>query len=589
MLTFQDLGLKPGILKALEDLGFETPTAIQAKAIPFLIESERDLFGFAQTGTGKTAAFSLPVLHQLDADNDAIQAIILCPTRELCLQIRNDIQLFLKHTKELHVTALYGGEPVFHQVKELRKCPQIVVGTPGRVLDLINRRKLNLSTVNYLILDEADEMLNMGFKDELDAIIGETPKERQSLLFSATMPKEVEQIAREYLTNPHEIAAASPNSGVKTVEHKYCVVRGNERYEALKRIADINANIYGIVFCRTRMETKEVAAQLMSDGYYADALHGDLSQQQREYVMDRFRGKSIRLLVATDVAARGIDVKALTHVIHYKIPEQLENYVHRSGRTGRAGNKGESIALVTGRDQYKIRNIEKTIGQEFSKMLIPTGEEVCKQRLLSLVEKIKGGSVSEEITPFLPTLFEHFEEISKEDIIKLFVSEQFSRVLEYYKGANDLNVKDNKRSKDRERGGESGGGQMIDFARFHMNLGNKHKITPPKIIGMINDSLGVRNIEIGKIEILNGFAYFEIDAQYESRLLDGFKKSSVNVSGISVVVERTKDKPRTQEVRGGGRRGGGGGGDRRFRRSSGGGKSRNFSGGRKPKRGVRGK
>ncbi len=573
MSTFEELGLSPNVLKALGDLGFETPTKVQEQAIPFVIESDQDLVALAQTGTGKTAAFSLPIIHKLDKDSRAIQALVLCPTRELCIQITKDIASYTKYDRDIQTVSVYGGAPMDGQVRLLRKGCHIVVGTPGRVRDMIERRKLDISNINFLVLDEADEMLTMGFKDELDAILASTPVEKQGLLFSATMPREIDAIAENYMRNPKKIEVSSRNSANLDVKHVYCVARSSDRYRALKRIADISPEMYGIVFCRTRAETKEVADWLMADGYSADALHGDLSQAQRDYVMGRFRKKSIQLLVATDVAARGIDVSDLTHVLHYKIPDQLENYIHRSGRTGRAGKKGISIALLTSKETHKIRLLEKKINQKFEQRLIPTGEAVCEKRMLATIDKIATKEIDPSIEKFLPMVYEQLASFSKEEILQKFVTLEFERFLSYYKNAPDLNVtpgKEGRRVRE-DRGSRRERSENSNFARFYVNVGSKHKVTAPRMIGLINDSLKAKGVEIGKIEIMKGFSFFEIDKAYEAEMLAN--SGRLKVSGIDVLVERTSD--RTESRRDSGSRGRSGGGGKFKRRD--GGKSRERS------------
>jgi len=558
MSTFEELGLSPNVLKALGDLGFEHPTKVQEQAIPFVIESDQDLVALAQTGTGKTAAFSLPIIHKLDKDSRAIQALVLCPTRELCIQISKDIASYTKYERGIQTVSVYGGAPMDGQVRQLRKGCHIVVGTPGRVRDMIERRKLDISNINFLVLDEADEMLTMGFKDELDAILASTPVEKQGLLFSATMPREIDAIAENYMRNPKKIEVSTRNSANLDVKHVYCVTRSSDRYRALKRIADISPEMYGIVFCRTRAETKEVADWLMADGYSADALHGDLSQAQRDYVMGRFRKKNIQLLVATDVAARGIDVSDLTHVLHYKIPDQLENYIHRSGRTGRAGKKGVSIALLTSKETHKIRLLEKKINQKFERRLIPTGEAVCEKRMLTTIEKIATTEVDPNIEKFLPTVYEQLSNFSKEEILQKFITLEFDRFLSYYKNAPDLNVtpgKEGRRTRE-DRGSRRDRGNS-NFARFYVNVGSKHKVTAPRMIGLINDSLKVKGVEIGKIEIMKGFSFFEIDKAYESQMLEN--SGRLKVAGIDVLVERTSDRTESRKDRSRSRSNGSGG------------------------------
>lgn len=557
MSTFEELGLSPNVLKALGDLGFEHPTKVQEQAIPFVIESDQDLVALAQTGTGKTAAFSLPIIHKLDKDSRAIQALVLCPTRELCIQISKDIASYTKYERGIQTVSVYGGAPMDGQVRQLRKGCHIVVGTPGRVRDMIERRKLDISNINFLVLDEADEMLTMGFKDELDAILASTPVEKQGLLFSATMPREIDAIAENYMRNPKKIEVSTRNSANLDVKHVYCVTRSSDRYRALKRIADISPEMYGIVFCRTRAETKEVADWLMADGYSADALHGDLSQAQRDYVMGRFRKKNIQLLVATDVAARGIDVSDLTHVLHYKIPDQLENYIHRSGRTGRAGKKGVSIALLTSKETHKIRLLEKKINQKFERRLIPTGEAVCEKRMLTTIEKIATTEVDPNIEKFLPTVYEQLSNFSKEEILQKFITLEFDRFLSYYKNAPDLNVTGKEGRRTREDRGSRRDRGNSNFARFYVNVGSKHKVTAPRMIGLINDSLKVKGVEIGKIEIMKGFSFFEIDKAYEAQMLEN--SGRLKVAGIDVLVERTSDRTESRKDRSRSRSNGSGG------------------------------
>lgn len=545
MLTFEELGLRPSILKALGDLGFEQPTEVQAQAVPFVLDSDQDLVALAQTGTGKTAAFSLPMIQKVDPKANFIQALVLCPTRELCIQISRDIADFTKYDKNIQTVPVYGGAPIEGQIRAIKRGCHIVVGTPGRVRDMIERKKLHIEQLRFLVLDEADEMLTMGFKDELDAILAKTPVEKQALLFSATMPREIDAIAENYMRAPEKIEIGKRNSGNTDVKHVYCVTRASDRYRALKRIIDLSSDMYAIVFCRTRAETKEVADWLMADGYGADALHGDLSQAQRDYVMGRFRKRTIQLLIATDVAARGIDVNDLTHVLHYKIPDQLENYIHRSGRTGRAGKKGLSIALLTGRETSKVRLLEKKIGQTFERRLIPTAEQVCERRLYTLINKIATHEVNEAIEPYMETVYEQLQGFSKEELMQRMVSMEFNRVLEYYKDAPDLNLNTNKKGerKERKERGKRGGKER--FARFFINVGSKQKMNASRLISMINSSVKEKGVEIGKIEIMRGFSFFEIDEAYEDHLLNGFKRG-MQVAGAHVVVERTAARGEAQ-------------------------------------------
>ncbi|HAW82313.1 MAG TPA: DEAD/DEAH box helicase, partial [Balneola sp.] len=415
MPTFKELGLKQELLDAVEKLGFTQPTKVQELAIPTILESQRDLIALAQTGTGKTGAFGLPSLHQIDTNSDDVQVLVLSPTRELAIQIARDLKDFAKYQKAVKTVAVYGGANISTQIKALRNGCQVVIGTPGRMLDLINRKQLDVRNVRTLVLDEADEMLNMGFQDDLDAILKDTPKEKQTLLFSATMPKGIAKIAKKYMNNPEEIEVGERNAGAKNVEHHYYMVHAKNRFEALKRVTDMNPDIYGIIFCRTRRETAEIASKLNKDGYDVDLLNGDLSQAQRDDVMDRFRTKDLQLLVATDVAARGLDVNELTHVINYNLPDDLEVYIHRSGRTGRAGNSGISISIIHTRETGRIRALEKMSGKDFIKKEVPSGEEICGIRMLNLIDTVKETKVNEEqMAKFLPEALEKLADLERD-------------------------------------------------------------------------------------------------------------------------------------------------------------------------------
>ncbi len=546
MTTFKEIGLKATILKALDTLGFETPTPIQEKTIPHLLESNKDLLAFAQTGTGKTAAFGLPVLNQIDTDSTDTQCLILCPTRELCLQISNDLVDFSKFIQELKVTAVYGGDSIERQIKELNKGAQVVVGTPGRVGDLIRRRRLKIANIKWMVLDEADEMLSMGFKEELDTILSETPAEKQTLLFSATMPKTLTSIAKKYMKSPDEISVGGKNKGAETVSHEYYMVRAKDRYTALKRIADINPAIYGIVFCRTRRETKEVADSLIRDGYNADAIHGDLSQAQREHVMKRFKQQSLQLLVATDVAARGLDVNNLTHVINYNLPDSNETYVHRSGRTGRAGKEGVSITIIHSREKGRIRDIQKKVGKNFTYRQVPGGQEICEKQLYHLVDKMEHVEVNEaEVKSFLPEIFKKLDWMSKEELIKHFVSLEFNRFLDYYKNAPDININENTREpKDgkTDEGRSKNRKKSVQYTRFFLNIGKKSKLNPASLIELITSKTENKTIEIGEIEILKTFSFFEVEKSEENAIMKGFQDSSFNDIPLAVEVSNPKAK-----------------------------------------------
>ena len=545
MSTFLELGLKEPINRALTDLGYEKPTVIQEKAIPQIISSTDDLKAFAQTGTGKTAAFSLPILELLDDNSGNVQAIILSPTRELAVQIGNNIKDFCKYLPNVKVTTVYGGSSMEDQIRSLKRGSQIVVGTPGRTVDLIKRRALKLGNVKWLVLDEADEMLNMGFKDELDKVLEATPDTKQTLLFSATFPREVEAIARNYMTKPVEITSGEKNAGSENVSHEFYSVTERTRYPALKRIADLNPDIYAIIFCRTRRETQEVADNLIRDGYSADSLHGDLSQGQRDSVMGKFRKRTIKILVATDVAARGLDVTELTHVLNHKLPDQIENYTHRSGRTGRAGNKGISIVLVNGKEKGKLRQIERIIKKKFVEGKVPSGKEIVQNQLMNLIDKVQSTEVNEsEMEEFLPSIYEKLESLDREELIKKFVSLEFNTMLKYYensKDLNDLSSRDNSRARTENE----------NMTRFFINIGRKDNLNPGTLIGLINDQNIGDKVEIGSIDILDTFSFFEIDKNFEEKTLEAFASNQPDFEGRSVNIEITK-----KERSGGGRRGG---------------------------------
>ena len=549
MSIFKELGLSQAIVDSLIDLGYEQPTEIQKIAIPQILSSKNDLKAFAQTGTGKTAAFSLPILEQVDISNKNTQAIILSPTRELAIQIANNINDFSKNMNNLKTIAVYGGANIEEQIRPLKRGVQIVVGTPGRTLDLIKRKVLNLESIQWLVLDEADEMLNMGFKEELDKILEKTPKTKQTLLFSATFPREVEAIARNYMNKPIEMSAGTKNVGADNVEHEFYQVTDRNRYPGLKRIADVNPDIYSIVFCRTRRETKEIAEKLIDDGYSADALHGDLSQAQRDMVMQKFRTKHLQILVATDVAARGLDVNDLTHVINYKLPDQTENYTHRSGRTGRAGKKGISVAIITSKERNKLKPIERKLQKQFVQKQIPNGQEICEVQLYKLIDKIHDIEVNEkDIKDYLPQIHEKLQELDRDELIKRFVSIEFNQFLSYYKDSRDLNNSD--APGDRRRSGDE------SLTRFYINQGKMDNLTPARLIGFINESLKKRDVEIGQIEILKSFSFFEIDKNFTPDVLE--KMNGVDFNDRNVIVEVTA-KPK-----------GGGGGRRRSSNKGGG-------------------
>ncbi len=555
MTLFNEMELSSEIQLAIEQLGFEQPTPIQEKVVPFLLQKKQDLVALAQTGTGKTAAFGLPILQQINNTLKATQTLVLSPTRELAIQIATDLESYAKHTEKINIATVYGGADIKRQIKQLERGAQIVVGTPGRTLDLIKRKKLKVDEIRWLVLDEADEMLSMGFKEDLDAILKNSPKEKQTLLFSATMPKEIVSIANKYMNNPLEISAGKKNIGAENVEHHYYLVHARDRYIALKRIADVNPKIYGLIFCRTRAETKEVADKLMHDGYNADALHGDLSQAQRDHVMARFRNKHLQMLVATDVAARGLDVNDLTHVINYNLPDDPEIYIHRSGRTGRAGKRGISISLIHLREKGKLRQVEKSVNKKFIQQQVPSGKEICKKQLFNLIDGVEKVEVNEnEIETFMPVIYKKLSWLEREDLIKRFVSVEFNRFLKYYENAPDINVdesrhkepefergergkKSNKRNrgdrKNRKRNG-------YEYSRFFFNLGKKNGINKRKIIDLVNEHLPNKSAEIGDIEVMKNFSFFEVEKRYEKQMLKSMKNAKFKGQRIGIDLAKGK-------------------------------------------------
>tara|TARA_Y100000996_G_scaffold195886_1_gene153637 strand:- start:86 stop:1810 length:1725 start_codon:yes stop_codon:yes gene_type:complete len=539
MNNFKETQLNSNILKAISEMGFKTPTPIQAKTIPHLMNSNQDLIATAQTGTGKTAAFGLPSIHLTDLKYNDTQTLILCPTRELCIQIAKDLAKYSKFVAGINILAVYGGSDIKTQIRSLNKGAHIVIGTPGRTKDLIKRKKLNISRITRIILDEADEMLTMGFKDDLEMILSHTPKEKQTLLFSATMSKKVIAITESYMSNPEKIAAAQMNITAENVEHIYYMVNAKDRYEVVKRIADINPNIYGIVFCRTRRETKDIANKLMNDGYNADTLNGDLSQAERDEVMGRFRKRQLQLLVATDVAARGLDVDDLSHIINFNLPDDFEIYVHRSGRTGRAGKKGISIAILHTREMRKIREIEKRTKISFSRKDVPTGMDICKTRLLSLIDKVENVDVDEQqIAQFMPDIYKKLEWLERDELIKHFVSTEFNRYLSYYKNARDINISNNSKNRGKKRRDNPNRNDrsLTSLSGYYINIGFQSKMNPGRLMGLINECLRSSNAVIGNIEIMKTFSFFEIEKEYEDKLINSFKGKKF--AGISIQIEK---------------------------------------------------
>jgi len=561
-MKFDEMGLSPDTLKSVQALGFETATPIQEKAIPILLEGQRDFIGLASTGTGKTAAFGLPLLERIDPDQPFPQGIILCPTRELCLQIADDLKKFSKHRNTLRVTAVYGGSPIVSQIRELKRGTQIIVATPGRLLDLIERRAARLDQVSMVVLDEADEMLNMGFKEELDKILGKMPEERVTWLFSATMAKGVARIAQNYQTDPIEISVGGRNESAANIEHLCFMVHEKDRYQALKRILDFLPDIYGLVFCRTRAETQQVAEKLMADGYSAEALHGDLSQAQRDTVMRKFRQKTITILVATDVAARGIDVDDITHVIHYKLSDEIAAYTHRSGRTARAGKSGVSIALINMHERRRIVDLERRNNIKIRLEKIPDGKAICENQLIALLNKvIESPANEEEIEEYLPMAYEALCHLDKKEIIKRFVSVEFNHFLDYYRHATDINVKPGSKSSNprnsgkrpdnrrREGGGEDG------FKRFSINMGRANKINAGAIVRLICENCKIDSKQVGEISLGHDQSFFDVKKESAKAVREGM--NSVRLDGRKVSI-------RSAAPQGGGQRQGRPGGRRRY-------------------------
>jgi len=540
MKSFESLGLSRGLVESVQQIGFETPTPIQEKAIPVLLTGDRDFVGLAQTGTGKTAAFGLPLLELVEDDSKETQALVLAPTRELGLQITSDLENFSEKFKRFNIVAIYGGASISEQIRKVKKGAQIIVATPGRLIDMIDRKAVNLKNVRYVVLDEADEMLNMGFKEDLDKILSYTPDEKYTWLFSATMPKEVRAIMKNYMSDPFELTVGEKNTGNVNIEHNYVVIQDKDRYLALKRILDFNPEIFGLIFCRTRIDTQRIAEMLMKDGYNADSLHGDLTQQQRDRVMMKFRQRSLQILVATDVAARGIDVEDITHVIHLNIPDEMEFYTHRSGRTARAGKKGVSIAMISKKEIGKVKQIEKTLKTTFQRMMVPSGPEVCQKQLLALMHKVHEVKVNEnEIAEFLPAIEEELKDLSKQELIKRFASIEFNRFLDYYRNAADLNA-DGKRD-----GGEE---RYITGSRFFINLGKMDGIDVSKLIEIIDDHTGVGKKDLGRIDLKGAYSFFEVEKERADEIANGL--NGIEYRGRQVRVELTERKESESKSRG---------------------------------------
>jgi ATP-dependent RNA helicase DeaD len=573
MNKFEQLGLSESLQRAIIDLGFENPTEVQEKAIPLLLEQDTDLVALAQTGTGKTAAFGFPLIQKIDADNRNTQALILSPTRELCLQITNEIKNYSKYEKGINVVAIYGGASITEQAREIKRGAQIIVATPGRMQDMINRGLVNIKNIDYCVLDEADEMLNMGFYEDIVSILSDTPEEKSTWLFSATMPAEVARIAKKFMSDPLEITVGAKNSGSATVSHEFYLVNARDRYEALKRLADANPDIFSVVFCRTKRDTQHVAEKLIEDGYSAAALHGDLSQAQRDSVMKSFRGRQIQMLVATDVAARGIDVDNITHVVNYQLPDEIETYNHRSGRTGRAGKLGTSIVIVTKSEIRKISAIEKIIKQKFEEKTIPSGIEICEIQLLHLANKIKDTDVDHEIDNYLPAINSVLEGLSKEELIKKMVSVEFNRFINYYKKTRDLSSQsagsDRRERDDREPREFNNGGAV----RYFVNIGSRDNFDWMQLKDFLKETLDLGRDDVYKVDVKEGFSFFNTDPEHTDKVMETL--NNIQLEGRRINVEISKNDGGGRRDHNGRSSGGGFGGERKSfggeRRSSGGG------------------
>src|SRR5665647_1638079 len=554
MINFEEMGFTPGILKAIQELGFESPMPVQEKVIPLMLGGEVDIIALAQTGTGKTAAFGLPLVQATDTEINNTQALILCPTRELCMQITGDLTDYARFTGKLKILAVYGGASIDNQIRGLKKGVHIIVATPGRLIDLIGRGAAKLSSVTTVILDEADEMLNMGFLDSINEILEEVPDGRRTLLFSATMSSEIASIARRYMNKPVEITIGTKNSSAENVSHAYYLIHAKDKYKVLKRIADFNPDIYGIVFCRTRKETQEVASKLIDDGYNADALHGDLSQMQRDAVMQKFRIKNLQLLVATDVAARGLDVDDLTHVINYSLPDDTEVYTHRSGRTGRAGKKGISISLINPRDQHSLKQVERLVKKPFKLIKIPTGSEICGKQLFFWIKKLETVVTEhQEIEKFLPEITEKLSGLDREELLRRVVSLQFDRFLDDYRNGEDIIDPVSERENSFERSGRRGKREEYpgNYTRLFINLGKADGFYPEQLIELVNTNTKGKKVPIGKIDLLKTFSFFEVESSYADDLIGALSNATFMDRRVAVEIAQEKtDKPRTGEYSG---------------------------------------
>ncbi len=542
MTTFEDLGLDERLVKATTELGYVSPTEIQEKGIPVLLSGTKDFIGLAQTGTGKTAAFGLPLLQVIDEEKKHPQALVVCPTRELCMQIVNEVELFKKHIRGVHVVAVYGGASIGAQIRDLKRGVQIVVATPGRLIDLIERKAINLDEIKYVVLDEADEMLNMGFQDDIEFILQNTPKRESTWLFSATMPPEIRKVSKRYMKDPVEVTVGKVNTGNKNIDHQFYVAAAQHRYEALKRLIDFNPGIYGIIFTRTKIDAQDIAEKLTREGYDIDALHGDLTQQQRDKVMGQFRDKSLQLLIATDVAARGIDVKEITHVINYELPDDVEVYTHRSGRTGRAGSTGICMSIVHTREMFKLKQIERMVQQPFHKFEIPSGKDVCRKQFFFFMEKLLQTDISHgDYESYVPMITEKFADISKEEILKRVAASEFDRFLKYYENAGDLNIREERRERRdqgsprdagrrREVGGREegrareprdfgGGASDGDYKRLFVNLGTKDGFYKASFLQFILDMSDLKKDVLGRIDMKEMNSWVEVESSAANQMI----------------------------------------------------------------------
>lgn len=541
MKTFEELGVSEEIRRAIEEMGYAYPMPVQEEVIPYLLENGHDVVALAQTGTGKTAAFGLPLIQKTVVEENYPQSLVLCPTRELCLQIAGDLNDYSKYVDGLKVLPVYGGSSIESQIRSLKKGVHIIVATPGRLLDLMKRKTVSLSTITNVVMDEADEMLNMGFSEDINAILADVPQERNTLLFSATMSDEIAKIAKNYLHDAKEITIGRRNEGTANVKHIVYMVHAKDKYETLKRIVDYNPKIYGIIFCRTKIETQEIADKLMQEGYNADSLHGDLSQAQRDLVMQKFRIRNLQLLVATDVAARGLDVDDLTHIINYGLPDDTESYTHRSGRTGRAGKTGTSVAIINLKEKNKVKAIEKAIGKQFEKGEIPTAWQICKKQLFKVIDDLEKVKVNEEeINEFMPEIYRKLDWLDKEDLIKRVVSHEFNRFFEYYRDRDEIEtVSDSKKVRDRE---EKKGPRKAEagYTRMHINLGKIDHFNLRGLMAMLNDNTR-RRVDVGRVDLMKKFSFFEVEEKETENVLKAFRGLTWN--GRNVVVEIAQEDP----------------------------------------------